>query len=99
MESNNVIIDGSSLFTTEKLYNNVYYNQLLEIMKIALAFLISTIIVRVFDISIFNYFQNNKLLYFVLLIIMLISIILIGTKLFTYVKVTNDKDDLLKKLI
>ena len=94
-----IVIDNSQIFTTKKLYNTTYYNQLLEIMKVALSFIIASFALRIFDIIIFNYFEKNKTLYLFLLIVILGSIIIIGTKLFTYLKITNDKDDLLKKLI
>ncbi len=101
MNSNNtdeIVLNKGSILTTRELYKKTKEIQSLEILKIALGFLISTFIIRILDNLLLNNFQNNKILYSILLILILFIVINLSISLFTNIKINNDKEELLKKL-
>ncbi len=97
-EESNIIINKADIMTTNKLYDSVYYNQLLEINRLAFAFLISSFFLRIIDHVILNQFKENNTLYIIILIVVLIALMLIAVKIFTFIKISNEKDELMKKL-
>lgn len=99
IEENDVLANKIRLVTSQEIYNKIYTNQLLEIFKLAISFLLTTLFVRLIDNSLLNYYKNNKYLYSILLICLLISVILIAGSIFTYIKISNEKSEFLDKLI
>ncbi len=97
-EESNIIINKADIMTTNKLYDSVYYNQLLEINRLAFAFLISSFFLRIIDHAILNQFKENNTLYIIILIVVLVALMLIAVKIFTFIKISNEKDELMKKL-
>jgi len=93
-----VILNKGSILTTKELYQKIKETQTLEIFKIALAFLISTFAIRILDNLILKNYENNKILYSIILILTLFITINIAITLLTNIKINNDKDELLKKL-
>ncbi len=94
----NIVIDISDILTTSKLYNNVYYSQLLEINRLAFGFLISSFFLKILEHSILDQFKDNNVMYVSILIVLTVAIMYIAVKVFTYIKISNEKDELLKKL-
>lgn len=96
--NNGIIVNKNTIITTQQVYENVYYTQLLEIMKLSLAFLTSQFAFRLMDLIIIQEFKDEKRFYIPLLFVLLIAIVMIGVKIFTYVKIANDKDEFIKRL-
>jgi hypothetical protein len=94
-----VLANKTSFITTEEIYKNIYIGQLLEISKLSISFLFSSILLKLLDNSLFSYFVKYPRLYSILLVFMLICIILLAGSVFTYIKVVNEKDDFLNKLV
>ncbi len=94
----NIVIDISDILTTSKLYNNVYYRQLLEINRLAFGFLISSLFLKIVEHTILDQFKDNNVMYVSILIVLTVAIMYIAVKVFTYIKISNEKDELLKKL-
>lgn len=94
---NDTIVNKSTLLTPNEIYKNIYTNQLLEISKAALGFLVATYLVKILDLFFVN-FQSNKLVYGSLMFVFLICTIIISVNVFTYTQVTKDKDQFIKNL-
>ncbi len=94
-----VISNKSTILTTNEIYKNIYLNQFLEIAKLASAFIVYQLVIRILDNLLFDYFKDRKILYTIILIIFLICITLIAVKLFTYIKINSEKDDFVKQII
>lgn len=92
-----VIYNKTKSLTTDELYNVVYQNQFLEILKLAIGFAVSKLFIDLIDSILLNNYKNNKFLYSFLLVLIIVSFILLGSELFTYLKIENDKDTLLKQ--
>lgn len=99
LDNKQVLANKIKLVTSQEIYNKIYTTQLLEIFKLAISFLLTTLFVRLIDNSILDYYKKNRYLYSILLICLLISVILIASSIFTYLKISNDKNDFLEKLI
>ncbi len=97
-EESDIIINKAEIMTTDKLYDSVYFSQLLEVNRLAFAFLISQLFLRIIDHSILEQFKNNNKLYLIILVVLLIALMLIAVKVFTFIKISNEKDELMKKL-
>jgi len=97
--NNDVIANTKQVVTTREIYNNIYTNQLLEVIKISTSFLLSELLVNLIDNILLDYYKNNKLMYSIILIVCIISLILIAGRTFTYLKITNDKSDFLQQVI
>jgi hypothetical protein len=97
-DESDIIINKAEIMTTDKLYNSVYYNQLLEVNRLAFAFLISQLFLRIIDHTLLEQFKSNNYLYLSILIVLLIALMLIAVKVFTFIKISNEKDELMKKL-
>ncbi len=93
-----IIINKPTATTTKELYTNTYSKQSLEILKLTVGFLLSQLILKVLNEGIFNFFTDNKVILIILILTFGISIYLVGTELFTYIKIQSDKEQLLKEL-
>ncbi len=94
-----IISNKSTILTTNEIYKNIYLNQFLEIAKIASAFIVYQLVIRILDNAIFDHFKHKKILYIIILIVFLICITLVAVKLFTYMKINSEKDELVKQII
>jgi hypothetical protein len=93
-----IIINKPTATTTKELYSNTYSKQSLEILKLTVGFLLSQLLLKILNEAVFDNFYNNKVLLVILIIVFAVSIYLVGTELFTYIKIQNDKEQLLKDL-
>lgn len=80
-----VIINSSSNVTTDVLYNKIKQTQLLEILKISTSWVIGGL-----GVLFLNEFMTFLIIFF--------SVIYIGSYVFTYIKVINEKDEIIDKL-
>lgn len=95
---NYIIINKPTATTSKELYSNTYQKQSLEILKLAVGFLLSQLLLKLLNEGVFNNFKDNKIVQIILIITFAISIYLVGTELFTYIKIHSDKEQLLKEL-
>ncbi len=93
-----IIVNKPTATTSKELYLNTYSKQSLEILKLAVGFLLSQLLLKLLNESIFDNYKENKIVQIILIITFVISIYLVGTELFTYIKIQNDKEILLKEL-
>jgi hypothetical protein len=93
-----IIINKPTATTTKELYSNTYSKQSLEILKLTVGFLLSQLLLKILNEAVFDNFYNNKVLLVILIIVFAVSIYLVGTELFTYIKIQSDKEQLLKDL-
>ena len=98
-DKEDIIANKNNILTTNEIYKHIYMDQFIEISKLAFSFLIYQFIIRILDLMIFDKYKHKKVLYTILLIVFLICFTFIAIRLFTYVKISSDKDELLKKLI
>lgn len=98
MTKNNVVIDQSEILSTEKIYNHIYYNQLIEICKFAMGFLLAQMLLRIFDNVLFDFVKDNTFLYVIILIWLTVIIFILTATLFTVSKINNDSDNYYKKI-
>ena len=94
-----VIANQKKITTSDVIYNKIYAGQILEIFKLSIAFLFSQLILRLLDNTILKFFINNTLLYAILIISMSIAMLLLAGSIFTYIKITNEKDSFFDTLI
>jgi len=94
-----VLANKSRFVTSEEIYNNIYTNQLLEIFKITISFLLSSLLLKLLENSLFDFYKANRYLYSILLVIFVIALILLAGGIFTYLKITNEKQDFLNQLL
>ena len=99
VETTEVLANKNKYVTSEEIYRNIYIGQFLEISKVAISFLVSTLIIRLLDNGLFSYFIKYPRLYSILLLFMLISILIFAVALFTYIQIQNEKENFLDKLI
>jgi hypothetical protein len=93
-----IIINKPTATTTKELYSNTYSKQSLEILKLTVGFLLSQLLLKILNEAVFDNFYNNKVLLVILIIVYAVSIYLVGTELYTYIKIQSDKEQLLKDL-
>ena len=93
-----VLANKTVFSTSEDSYRKVYVSQLFEVLKLAVSFLLSQLVIKLFDNAILEYFKPYKTLYSILLIFMLFFILVLATSIFTYVKITNEKDAFLQSV-
>jgi len=101
LQNNNnkfIFHNTTSSRTPQEIYKKIRYNQALEIFKIALGFLIARLVFDLLDTSILTKFRENKILYIIVLIILMSSVMYIAVDIFTYLKVENEKDEILQSL-
>lgn len=84
--------------TTQEVYNKTRSNQVLEILKVALAFLIARLLFDLLDSIIISNFKENKFLYIFVITLLIISIVYISIDIFTYLKIENERDEALYNL-
>lgn len=96
---NEVIANKSKLVTTTEIYNKIYSTQLLEILKLSISFLISQILLILLKRTIFQYYEQYLGLYIILLISLLVYITLTTVSISTYLKIINDKNEFLNKIL
>ena len=94
-----VIANKKQFATSDNFYKHIYIGQILEMLKLVVAFLFSHLILRLLDNTILKYFINNTLLYAILIICMALAILLLAGSIFTYIKIVDEKDELLDKLL
>lgn len=97
--SEGVIANKKRFVTTSEIYNNIYTNQLLEIFKLSTSFLLSILLSKLLENTLLDPYKNNHIMYSIILIVCLISVILIAGSTFTYLKITNEKDNFLQQVI
>lgn len=93
-----VVINSSSNITTEVVYNKTKQTQLIEILKISASWVIGGLGILFFNDFIFSDIKKNKILYIITFLIIFLSVIYVASYVFTYLKVINDKDDVIDKL-
>ena len=98
-DSDGVIANKKRFITTSQIYNNIYTNQLLEVFKLSTSFLLSMLLLKFLENTILNPYKNNHKMYSIILIVCIISLILIAGGTFTYLKITNEKDNFLQQVI
>lgn len=84
--------------TTQEVYNKTRSNQVLEILKVALAFLIARLLFDLLDSIIISNFKENKYLYIFVITLLIISIMYISIDIFTFLKIENERDEILYNL-
>ena len=94
-----IIANKSTILTTNEIYKNIYLSQFLEIAKLASAFIIYQIIIRILDNIVFDNFKDKKILYTIILVVFLICITLIAVKLFTWIRINSEKDEFVKQIV
>ncbi len=92
-----IILNKPTATTTKELYINTYSKQSLEILKLTVGFLLSQLLLKILNEGIFNSFKD-KFILILMVITFTVAIYLTGTELFTYIKIQNDKEQLLKDL-
>jgi hypothetical protein len=96
--SNDVIANKKQFVTTREIYNNIYTTQLLELFKVATSFALSMLLLKLIDNILLDQYKNDKSMYSIILIVCIISLVLIAGKTFTYLKITNDKNNFLQQV-
>ena len=99
VDKKEVIANTSRFVTSEQIYDTIYRNQLLEVFKLTISFLLTSLLIKLLDNALFDYYKKYKYLYSLLLVFLLILVILLAGSLFTYMKITNEKNDFLNKLL
>ena len=99
IDEKEVLANKARFVTSEEIYNTIYTNQLLEVFKLAISFLLSTLLVKLLDNALFDYYKKNRYLYSILLITLLIAVVLLAGGVFTYLKIINEKNEFLNKLL
>lgn len=94
-----VIANKPKLITSAEIYNRIYSNQLLEIFKLSVSFLISKILYILLQKVLLNYYEQNTILYIILLIALLVFVVLLTVGVSTYLKIINEKNEFLNKII
>ena len=97
--SEGVIANKKRFVTTSEIYNNIYTNQLLEIFKLLISFVLAELIIKLLNNVLLDPYKNNHKMYSIILIVCIISLILIAGGTFTYLKITNEKDNFLQQVI
>lgn len=93
-----VIVDNNDdSFNQKDIYNKVYRNQFIEIIKFTLAFLISQLLYDFIKISLINDIRNNKILCLIIILIIVFIFLILGTELFTYVKIKDNKKSIINQ--
>ena len=98
MDKNDIIHNKPQLITSKEVYNKIYTEQFLEIIKLTFSFVLARLLLKLFEISIAHYFRNNKIIIAIFIIIFVVFFTLILLETFTYLKIKNDKDAYLKEL-
>ena len=98
MTKNNVIIHQSEILSTDKIYNHIYYNQLIEVGKFAMGFLLAQMLLRIFDITIFDFLEDNKFIYVIILIWVTVILFIFTASFFTISKINNNSDDFFNQI-
>jgi hypothetical protein len=94
-----VLANKQKYSTTQDTYQSIYMLQLLEISKLAISFLLSTLLIKLLDHTLFRRFQKYNVAYSILLVVMLVCIITLAASVFTYVKIVNDKNTVLQNIM
>jgi hypothetical protein len=94
-----VLANKQKYSTTQDTYHKIYMLQLLEISKLSISFLLSTLLIKLFEHTIFKKFEKYNVAYSILLVVMLGCIITLAASVFTYIKIMNDKDAVLQNIL
>jgi hypothetical protein len=97
--SKGVIANKKRFITTSEIYKTIYTNQLLEVFKLSVSFVLSYLILKLIENILLDPYKNNHKMYSIILIVCIISLILIAGGTFTYLKITNEKDNFLQQVI
>ena len=97
--SEGVIANKKRFVTTSEIYKTIYINQLLEVFKLSTSFLLSMLLLKFLENTILDPYINNHKMYAIILIVCIISLVLIAGGTFTYLKITNEKDNFLQQVI
>jgi len=97
--SEGVIANKKKFVTTNEIYTTIYTNQLLEVFKLSTSFILSLLLLKLIENVILNPYKNNHKMYSFILIVCIISLILLAGGTFTYLKITNDKNNFLQQVI
>lgn len=92
-----VIRDTPTAVTVRELYNDTYIKQSLEIFKLALGLLVANLLFKLINTALLDNI-DNKMLQIFFTIVSVIAIFLIGAELFTFIKITSERETLLKEL-
>jgi hypothetical protein len=99
MSSNNEVIFNKQKITTSKdIYNKIYFNEFLELIKYTLSFLLAYLIYNLLTISILEYFKNKKILLIIILFILIFFFTLIALETFTYLKIKSNNESYLDEI-
>lgn len=94
-----VLANKQKYSTTEDTYNKVYMLQLLELSKLSVSFLMSSLLLKLLDHTILKRFEKYNTAYSILLAVMLVCIITLAASVFTYIKILNDKNTYLQNIL
>lgn len=92
-----IIYDKNKYLTSVDLYEKVFTSQFLEILKLAIGFLVSQLLYNLISISLLDYYKGYMIYQLIITIILLFILLYLGSELFAFLKIKNDKDELLKK--
>lgn len=96
--NNEVIFNKQKITTSEDIYNKIYFNQFLELIKYTLSFLLAYLIYNLLDISVLDYFKNKKILLIIIFIILIFFFTLISLETFTYLKIKSNNEEYLNEI-
>jgi uncharacterized protein YybS (DUF2232 family) len=94
-----VLANKQKYSTTEDTYNKIYMLQLLELSKLSVSFLMSSLLLKLLEHTVFKKFEKNGAAYSILLTVMLVCIVTLAASVFTYIKIINDKDTYLQTIL
>jgi len=95
--SDYVVYNDKNVITPVYLYNKMYDSQFLELLKLAVAFLISHLLYDFINVTMLNELKQYKFLCGLLMIIIIVICLYAGADLFTYLKIQNEKTDVIKQ--
>lgn len=93
-----IILNKATATTTKEIYDNNYLKQSLEILKLLTSFILASLMVKIIETSILDFYKDNKIIQVILMIVLSIAIYLISVELFTFIKIESDKETILKEL-
>lgn len=87
-----VIANKSTSITSADIYNKIYANQLVELTKNMMSFLLARLLYKLLEISVFDTVGKDKIVTISFIIVVFLFLMYIAVELFTYMKIKSDKD-------
>jgi len=94
-----VLANKQKFSTTEDTYNNIYTLQLLELSKLATSFLLSSLLIKLLDHTLFKKFEKYDKAFSILLIVMLGCITTVAASVFTYIRIKDEKELIFQNIL